>query len=444
MIQHCISQFIEKEQLFTLKFKLLVALSGGADSVALLRILLSLGYTCEAAHCNFRLRGEESDRDEAFVRELCRELSVPLHVTHFDTKEYAAQRHISIEMAARELRYEWFEEVRKSCGAHRIAVAHHQDDSIETMLLNLIRGTGINGLTGIRPNKDYIVRPLLCVKRDEVIAYLNHIGQEYMTDSTNLLDEFTRNKIRLNLLPLMQEINPSIKDSLAETAYHLYGASEIYNEAVEEACERAFSPEKGINISSLLGEPSPDAVLFELLYPLGFNSSQVKDIAYLMCHGGTGKQFFSKQWRIVIDRGWLLLKKVDEKNLHPNFRLIKEDVPYYKGDYPIIRDKDTACLDVAKLLDGEITLRKCQVGDMFVPFGMKGKKLLSDYMTDRKFSIIQKENQWVLCCDDKIVWLVGERIDNRFCVDEDTEYMVIYRMEKLTEEEQKPVSDGGN
>ncbi|KAA6337326.1 tRNA(Ile)-lysidine synthase, partial [termite gut metagenome] len=214
---HQVAQYIKQEELLLPAGKALVALSGGADSVALLRILLSLGYDCEATHCNFCLRGEESDRDEAFVRELCRELHIPLHVTSFETSQYAKEKHVSIEMAARELRYNWFAEIKETSGASAIAVAHHKDDNAETLLLNLIRGTGINGLCGIRPKNGDIVRPLLCLSRDEITDYLRHIKQEYVTDSTNLQDEYTRNKIRRHILPLMREINPSIADSLVAT-----------------------------------------------------------------------------------------------------------------------------------------------------------------------------------------------------------------------------------
>lgn len=199
----------QSETAFMPTDKVIIALSGGADSVALLCLLQTLGYNCEAAHCNFHLRGKESDRDEAFVCQLCAKRQVPLHIVHFNTVRTAEERHISIEMAARELRYEWFEEIRRKSGANVIAVAHHRDDSVETLLLNLIRGTGINGLRGIRPKNEHIVRPLLCLDRKEIINYLNRTGQDYVTDSTNLQDEYTRNKIRLNLLPMMQEINPS-------------------------------------------------------------------------------------------------------------------------------------------------------------------------------------------------------------------------------------------
>lgn len=418
MIQHRIAQYIDNENLFTLRDHILVTLSGGADSVALLRLLLSMGYTCEAAHCNFHLRGEESDRDEAFVRALCRELNVKLHLTAFNTQEIATERHLSIEMAARELRYAWFSEVKERCGAKVIAVAHHQDDSVETMLLNLIRGTGIDGLLGIRPQNGNVVRPLLCVNREEVLNYLQCIGQNYVTDSTNLQDEYTRNKIRLNLLPLMQQINPSVKSSLIDTSNHLNEAARIYHQGIEEGRERVLE-EKGICIQALLREPSPRALLFEIVRPLGFNSAQAKDI-FLSLTGQSGKQFMGKGWRIIKDREWLLIEEAKEKEESnvPPFQLKKEcfDVT---ADFVIPRQKEVACFDADKLI-GALTLRKWQAGDVFIPFGMKGKKRVSDYLTDRKFSILQKEQQWVLCCDDQIAWLVGERTDNRFRIDEKT------------------------
>ncbi len=424
MIQNRISQFIDKERLFSLKDKILVALSGGADSVALLRILLSAGYTCEAAHCNFHLRGEESNRDENFVRELCKKWGVPLHIMHFETEKHASDRHISIEMAARELRYQWFSKLKKKQDAKVIAVAHHQDDSVETFLLNLIRGTGINGLTGIRPKNGDVARPLLCTSRDELITYLQRIGQDFVTDSTNLQDEFTRNKIRLNLLPIMQEINPSAKESIAETANHLQEAAYVYKKSIEDGKRRVFYPEQGIQITSLLNEPSPAALLFEILHPLGFNSSQTKDI-FASLTRQSGKQFISKEWRVIKDREWLLVQRsVKTEKKTPPFELIRKEQEY-TSQFIIPRKKDTACFDADKL-NGKITIRKWQTGDTFVPFGMKGRKLISDYMTDRKFSIAQKENQWVLCCDEQIAWLIGERIDDRFRVDEETKKVVIY------------------
>ncbi len=423
MIQQRIKQYIEKEDLFSSGSKILIALSGGADSVALLCILHAAGYPCEAAHCNFHLRGEESNRDEQFVRQLCKKYGIHLHTIDFDTTRYAAEKHISIEMAARELRYNWFEEIRNQCRADVVAVAHHQDDSVETILLNLIRGTGITGLLGIRPRNGVIVRPLLCVNREEIMRYLQSIGQDYVTDSTNLEDEYTRNKIRLNLLPLMQTINPSVKNSLIETGNYLSDVATIYNRYIEEAKTRIATTE-GIRICELVKEPAPEALLFEILHPLGFNSAQIKDIVHSL-HGQSGKQFSSKEWRVIKDREFLLLEKIqsEDKEELP-FQIIKEEKEY-TSDFQIPREKGTACFDADKL-DGTISYRKWRTGDTFIPFGMKGKKKVSDYLTDRKFSISQKERQWVLCCGERIAWLIGERTDNRFRIDETTRRVVIY------------------
>lgn len=424
MIEKKIAQYIDNERLFPINARIIVALSGGADSVALLRILHTLGYDCEAAHCNFHLRGTESDRDEMFVRKLCKTMKTPLHTIDFATEQYAIEKKISIEMAARELRYQWFAEIKEKTKADVIAVAHHQDDSVETVLLNLIRGTGINGLLGIRPKNGDIVRPLLCISRKEITDYLQNAGQEYMTDSTNLQDEYTRNKIRLNLLPLMQEINPLVKEHIIDTSNYLNDVNRIYNKGIEEGKQRVI--EKGnIRIVPLLKEPSPEALLFEILYPLGFNAAQTKNIL-TMLEGQTGKQFISKDgWRVVKNRELLLIDK-KEKQENPPFCLIKEEKEYTK-DFIIPREKHIACFDTDKLI-GEINLRKWQTGDIFIPFGMKGKKKVSDYLTDRKFSIIQKENQWVLCCGDKIIWIVGERTDNRFRIDEKTKKVTVFKM----------------
>ena len=424
MIEKKIAQYIDNERLFPINARIIVALSGGADSVALLRILHTLGYDCEAAHCNFHLRGTESDRDEMFVRKLCKTMRTPLHTIDFATEQYAIEKKISIEMAARELRYQWFAEIKEKTKADVIAVAHHQDDSVETVLLNLIRGTGINGLLGIRPKNGDIVRPLLCISRKEITDYLQNAGQEYMTDSTNLQDEYTRNKIRLNLLPLMQEINPLVKEHIIDTSNYLNDVNRIYNKGIEEGKQRVI--EKGnIRIVPLLKEPSPEALLFEILYPLGFNAAQTKNIL-AMLEGQTGKQFISKDgWRVVKNRELLLIDK-KEKQENPPFCLIKEEKEYTK-DFIIPHEKHIACFDTDKLI-GEINLRKWQTGDIFIPFGMKGKKKVSDYLTDRKFSIIQKENQWVLCCGDKIIWIVGERTDNRFRIDEKTKKVTVFKM----------------
>jgi tRNA(Ile)-lysidine synthase len=410
--------YIEQEQLFGRGELVIVALSGGADSVALLRLMIDAGYRCEAAHCNFHLRGDESNRDERFVAELCDRLGVKLHKTDFDTADYAARQGVSIEMAARELRYDWFEQLRTERGANCIAVAHHKDDSVETILLNLIRGTGIAGLTGIRPKNGHIVRPLLCASRAEITDYLSHIGLEYVTDSTNLVDEYTRNKIRLNIIPMLQEINPAVKESITSCGNSINEALAVYRNGIEEG-RRRVTVEGGIDIERLMKEPSPRALLHEMLYPLGFNPRQIGDI-FDSLSGQAGRQFRSANgWRAIKDRSLLIVGKEEmTKDSLPSASIKIREVER-TAEYTIPRSKNIFVADADKL-DGELTLRHWQRGDWFVPFGMKGRKLVSDYMTDRKFSIAQKEEQLLLCCSDRIAWLVDERSDDRFRVDDET------------------------
>lgn len=246
-----------------------------------------------------------------------------------------------------------------------------------------------------------------------------------MTDSTNLEDEYTRNKIRLNLLPLMQEINPSVKNTLVDTSNYLNDVATIYNKCIEETKKKIITAE-GIRICDLVKEPAPEAILFEVLHPLGFNSAQIKDIAHSL-HSQPGKQFCSKEWRVIKDREFLLIETAESKNeTLPPFQIIKEEREY-TPDFLIPREKEIACFDADKL-NGEIHYRKWQPGDTFIPFGMKGKKKISDYLTDRKFSISQKERQWVLCCGEHIAWLIGERTDNRFRIDKTTKRIVIYKI----------------
>ena len=413
-----LTKFIEKHQLFAHNDKVLVALSGGADSVALLCMLLDEGYCCEAAHCNFHLRGEESDRDEQFVKMLCERKQVKLHIKHFQTTEFANEKKISIEMAARDLRYEWFEQLRIESNSQVIAVAHHQDDNVETILLNLLRGSGLQGLQGIRPKNGYIVRPLLDYKREELLAYLSRKQQTYVTDSTNLQDEFTRNKIRLHLLPLMHELNPAASEHILATANHLEGVARIYRKEIEEAMQRVCK-EGNIHIPSLQQEVSPEAVLYELFHKKGFNSHQLADIMTALS-GQSGKVFYSDNWQVLKDRDWLM---VSERNEAKAPQLLYKEI-VRDANFRWTTDKHIAYLDADKLT-APLHLRKWQAGDWFIPLGMKGKKLVSDYLTDRKYSLWQKEQQYVLCCNNDIVWLVGERIDQRYCITENTKRVLV-------------------
>ena len=430
MVIDKVRYFIDKEQLISShKETILVALSGGADSVALLRILLKLGYSCIAAHCNFWLRDEESLRDEQFVTQLCKDLKVPLHKTHFDTFLYAEKNSISIEMAARELRYQWFYELKERINADSIAVAHHIDDNIETLLLNLIRGSGIKGLTGIPPRNQDIIRPLLCLYRKEIEDYLESIGQGFVTDSTNLETEYTRNKIRLKLLPLLQEINPSIKKTLNETIGYLRETEHIYLDSIKKGIQRVYEKNR-IDIAKLLQEPSPSSLLYEILYPKGFTPQQIESICHAL-YEQPGKQFFSSNWKVLKDRDYLIIYE-KEQNLVPPQLEFKE--VSYNADFIIPKNKETACFDKDKL-KGPLSIRKWQPGDYFIPFGMKGRKKISDYLTDEKFSRFDKEKVWLLCSGEDIAWIINERTDQRFKVDKDTKTVLIVREKNRSQTE---------
>ena len=423
-----ILHYIEERNLFALNDKVLVALSGGADSVALLRVLIDLGYTCECAHCNFHLRGEESNQDEQFVRSLCRELHIPFHVKHFDTELYSKEKQISIEMAARELRYSWFEEIRKETGAAVIAVAHHRDDSVETFLLNLIRGTGINGLKGIQAKNGNIVRPLLETSREDILDYLNFLKQDYVTDSTNLQDEYMRNKIRLNLLPMMKEMNPSIMESIQDTAKKLAEAANIYNQNRKKILETSIQKshdEYMLSVQTVLEDSAPLSLLHEWLGKYQFNSSQVKDIFQCLKQEQSGKRFISNEWEVLRNREHLILR---HKLVEENIPKISIETVEINNDFVLIKDKHIACLDAEKVVL-PIEIRKWKKGDKFVPFGMKGQKKVSDYLTDRKFSLFQKENQYVACSEGKILWLIGERTDDRFKITEKTKRALILKIQ---------------
>ena len=414
-----VSQFIEEKNLLGFGDKVLVALSGGADSVALLRVLLRLGYACEAAHCNFHLRGEESVRDERFVRALAERLGVPLHVIHFDTNAYAVSHNVSVEMAARELRYDWFAKLRQECGAKVVAVAHHRDDSVETFLLNLVRGTGINGLQGIRPVNGDVVRPFLCVSRAEILDYLSSLGQDYVTDSTNLQDEFVRNKLRLNVIPMLETINLSVSDTIAETARRLSDVAQVYQEAIQAAKQRVMPDGETIDIPALCREPGAQNLLFELLYPLGFNAAQVNDV-FRALHGESGRMFYSREWVLLIDRNRLIRRPSGEVEPQPELCLERMEV---NPPFSVPHNNKEAYVDAEKV-QGELTLRKWQSGDKFIPFGMKGFKSVRNYLRDKKFSRFEKERQWVVCDGDRIVWLVNERLDNRFRVTSETRFVI--------------------
>ena len=398
--------------------------------MALLSVLVRLGYACVALHCDFHLRGEESERDAAFARTFAESLGVPFYQTDFDTVAYAREHHLSIEMAARALRYAWFEETRERLGAQAIAVAHHRDDSVETVVMNLIRGTGIRGLTGIRPRNGFVVRPLLCVSRADIVAWLENQGIRYVTDSTNLSDAYTRNFIRLNVLPLLERINPSVREAIARSAEHLSAVASVYAYEIARAREEVIVSEGCLSIEALCRFPAPEAILYELLKEYGF-SRWVSAEVFDALRKESGKVFYSKTHRLLKDRAYLWivpLEREAEKTsflLDPSREIYREPVGLTFRELPITPDfqieknRRFAYFDADKLRF-PLTLRKWREGDWFVPFGMKGRQKLSDYFSDHKFSRIEKEKAWLLCSGDAIIWLIGERADNRFRIDSGT------------------------
>lgn len=420
-----VSAYIERYGLLSKDGLHLVALSGGADSVALLRVLLSLGHKVEAMHCNFRLRGTESDRDEAFCKTLCEELGVKLHIVHFDTRAYAGLHRVSIEMAARDLRYGYFRQLLTDLDAESICVAHHKDDCAETLLMNIIRGTGVKGLTGIRPKNGVIIRPLLCVSRKEIEDYLALLHQAFVTDSTNLIDDVTRNKIRLDIMPLLREINPSVVDALSETAARVTEAMPLLDSAAEEFEREHVSQTdsyEAIALNALRSAPSPGYLLFTLLSRRGFKPVVAEQIAeHLDAQSGTMWTSGSKV--AVIDRDTLIIAEqpqpfadmalpIEAKYSLRNGHQLEISKFCKPADFSVSKAADTAELD-GDTVRFPLHLRSITRGDRFVPFGMRGSKLVSDFLTDRKQNIIEKQRQ--LCLTDaegNIVWLVGQRVSN--------------------------------
>lgn len=425
-----VKQFIAEKHLLKADCLYLVALSGGADSVALLLVLKGLGYSIEAVHCNFHLRGEESLRDEQYCKGLCEREDIPLHIAHFDTKEYADLHKVSIEMAARDLRYKYFFQLKDDLQAAAICVGHHKEDSVETILINLLRGTGLSGMMGISPDANSIIRPLLSVSRQEIEQYLEERKVNYVTDSTNMIDDVVRNKIRLNIIPLLQEINPSVNDAILTTAQHLTDANIILQDSLEKTVNKGVLQTREsikIDLSVVKSFPVPTYFLFHVLKPLGFTTTQIEEIGR-HTDGQTGQIWTSTTHELTHDRGFIYVyqrqKEGRSKLVLPekgryvfddkcSVRLSETDIREEEGTVfsrnPLVADLD------ASLVRFPLTLRRIQEGDRFVPLGMQGSQLVSDFLTNLKRNRFEKRDQMVLVdAADEIVWVVGLRINDRF------------------------------
>ena len=418
-----VERYIEKYKLLKSSKLYLVALSGGADSVALLLLLKNAHFNVHAAHCNFHLRGEESDRDEAFCVELCKGLGVELHRAHFDTREYAELHKVSIEMAARELRYKWFEQLREDIGAAGICVAHHRDDSVETVLLNLVRGTGLRGLTGIQPRNGNILRPLLCVSRAEIEAFLAEKGQKYVTDSTNLKADVQRNIVRLEVLPLLRKLNPAVAENIQRTAEYLSEAQQVLNVAIAR-----FNDSNVLNISDIETYGSSEYLTFEWLKKYGFIGDQVRQILDADCGGMVHSE---QGYDVLKDRGRLIVEPA-LKPFKP-MRIPEEGTYVLDGNNTfrvhkcavyVSKEPHIATLDAAKVRF-PLTVRRVEEGDWMQPYGMKGRKLLSDLMTDLKMTVFEKRRQLVVVdSQGVIVWAIGLRIADFVAVSDVTKTVI--------------------
>lgn len=434
------SQFLQKVESYArmegldLKAKMLVAISGGADSVALLRMLLEAEAPCVAAHCNFHLRGEESNRDEAFVKLLCSALSVPLKVKHFNVEQRCHATGESVELACRNLRYQWFEQLRSENGCSYIAVAHHADDCIETMMINLLRTTGIKGLRGIRPLNGNIMRPLLCIGRQDIIDYLNDLRQDYVTDSTNLESDFVRNKVRNIILPEIYRLFPTARQSMLATMTHLHDDSLLADAAVDSFKDTGVTTDNGntyISRQALSRCASPSGMLHALLYPMGFSPQQCRQIATAT---RVGARFYSHDKIVEVAHRYIIVTTSADHSLtyrldlaHPDASPITLTVEIVEADsnFRFESDSRKAYFDEA-ILTTPLSLRHWHEGDRFSPYGMKGTKLLSDYFSDNHYSIVDKRRQWLLVDDnDRILWVVGKRSSRLLSVTSATKRIVI-------------------
>lgn len=431
-----VCSFIARNALPQPPAHLLVALSGGADSVALLLVLQRMGYRLVAAHANFHLRGDESDADEAFVRALCRERQVPLHVAHFNTREEAEQTGESIEMAARRLRYAWFETLLDETGCEAVAVAHHRDDNAETLLLNLCRGAGLRGLSGMQARNGRVVRPLLDVSRRDIEAFLHETQQGFVVDSTNVDTHYRRNFIRSEVLPLLQRLNPSIADTLHATAHRMQESAWLYDYALR-ALRAQLVRERpdgfDVDLLQLSALPAATTLLHEWLSPMGFAAVAIADIA--QGHLRQGAYFEADAYVAVVHQERL---EVRRRPLRfegfvlpsagvvalPDGVLLKVERMSRRELLAIPRESHIACLD-ADRVEGDLQVRSAQQGDRFRPYGMRGTRLISDYLTDRHRSLIDKQGAKVLTDAQGILWLVGERPDARAALTPSTQQVLL-------------------
>ena len=427
MLKH-FENHINKNLPFLKESKLLIAISGGIDSVILTHLCCKLGLNVTLAHCNFNLRGKESDADEAFVFKLAENLGLELFIERFNTNAYAKSNKRSIQMAARELRYHWFKELAVQLNFNYVLTAHHADDNLETFLINFIRGTGIEGLTGIPEIKDEFVRPLLPFTSNDILDFAKSYNITWRDDSSNASTKYLRNKLRHEVVPILKDINPVLLQSFQNTLNHLKDTSSIVDNStscfLDKAIENQNANEVKFKISEFKKTNNPKAYLYEVFKNYGF--TQWQDIVALL-DAETGKQVFSKTHRLIKNRMHLLLCEItdNENDVYYISNTDKEiKMPLgtlYFNTVEGVSNKETAIIYIDKeKITYPLQLRKWQDGDVFFPLGMAGKKKLSKYFKDEKMSLIDKENTWLLCSENNIVWVINKRADNRFKVEKNT------------------------
>ncbi len=434
--------YINEQKLFSDKDKILLAVSGGLDSMVLLNLFSTANYCFSVAHCNFQLREKESDGDEMFVKNWCENRGIEYFIERFDTIQMAKNKHISIEMAARELRYEWFEKLRLQHQFDYIATAHHLNDSIETILLNLTKGTGISGLRGILPQNNLIIRPLLFASKGNILEYALVNQLEWREDASNYSDDYQRNLIRNKVIPLLKNINPSLEKTFERTIERMSALERDFFRHVEDFKSEALIEKNDkvyVNIAKL--KSTSEYFLEEILKDFGFNFQQSKAI-FKSLTSISGKVFYSEKYQLIKDRAYLIISsKMDDKvSLSQN--IVLYELPdsmkltigelffevYKKSERPfaLANDSSIAWFDLDKI-KFPISVRQWQKGDFFVPLGMKGTKKVSDYLVDKKISRDEKERVFVFCSDNTIAWLMNHRLDDRFKIRENTENILEIR-----------------
>lgn len=428
-----IKKYISENALFTDQIKLLLGVSGGIDSMVMTHLLHSLDYNIAIAHCNFHLRGQESDDDKKFVKQYAEKLGIDFYHVDFNTKEIAMKETKSIQMVARYLRYNWFEKVRKENKFDYIAIAHNADDTIETFFINFIRGTGLRGLTGIKNKSGNIVRPLLFASRTDIETYAEKNKLKFREDSSNSDVKYMRNSIRHEIIPLMQKLNPAFRNTFRNNEKHLHNAYLLYQDQINQlknGIVTYFKESCSINFEKLRNTPFYETIGFEILNEYNFNSDTINDILSLPGIS-SGKKFFSSSHVLITNRKFLEVEPLTKKNETDSFEVnITNNLEYpvrmqfriieKSGSFKISRDPKIIHVDFDKLSENFI-LRRWKEGDRFRPLGMKNFKKVSDFFTDIKLSINQKQKQWILINQDKIVWILGKRIDDRFKVEEKTQ-----------------------